>query len=56
MKNGKIVRMAMRDFTIWPMSAETRTRMREWRRLTEDMQRKTMWDQPKKQERVPEPR
>lgn len=56
MKNGKIERMAMRDFTIWPMSPETRSKMRVWRQLTEDQQRKTMWDQPKKQDRVPEPK
>ncbi len=56
MKNGKIERMAMRDFTIWPMGPEVLKRMREWRKQTEEKQRLTMWDQPKKQERIPEPK
>jgi len=49
----KIERVAMRNFTLWPMGGSN---MREWRKVTEEGQRKTQWDQPPgKQPRVPEP-
>lgn len=56
MKGGRIERLAMRDFTIWPMPPEVMKRMRDWRKLTEEKQRLTQWDQPAKQERIAEPK
>jgi glyoxylase-like metal-dependent hydrolase (beta-lactamase superfamily II) len=45
MKDGKIERMAMRDFTIYPLTPDARKEMRDTRKRTEDALRKTMWDQ-----------
>jgi hypothetical protein len=36
------------------MPAEVMKRMRDWRKLTEEKQRLTQWDQPAKQDRIPE--
>jgi glyoxylase-like metal-dependent hydrolase (beta-lactamase superfamily II) len=55
--NGKLQRVAYRDFTIWPMPPEVLKNMRDWRKLTEEKQRLTQWDQPPgPAARVPEPK
>jgi hydroxyacylglutathione hydrolase len=55
-KGRKIERLAMRNFTIWPGTPSSRPIMQKWRTLTEEQQRKTMWDQPHQQPRIPEPK
>lgn len=42
---GKPARLAMRDFTIWPLGPEVLKEMRETRQRTEERLRKGMWNQ-----------
>ncbi len=39
-------RLALRDFTLWPMSAEVQPEMRRIREETETKQRQNQWNQP----------
>jgi|SRR5579872_2807407 len=41
------VRLALADFTIWPMTPEVRKEMEATRKSTDERLRKTMWSQPK---------
>jgi glyoxylase-like metal-dependent hydrolase (beta-lactamase superfamily II) len=44
--HGRPVRMAMRDFSVWPVNAEVWKEMDAVRKTTEEKLRRTMWAQP----------
>ena len=45
--NGKPVRLALRDFSVWPVDARIWEEMDALRKVTEEKLRRTMWDQPR---------